>query len=394
MPDFLANMNKPTRQYFVALLRAWLDRRMGRSVPWPQPEANVDLVLVRRLLVEHKVEAALGPHLPEELQEDAFLDRIREARLRTGNLLMELERILPALTWDQCQPIVLKGAALALEHYEDPGERWFVDLDILVPREHLDEACSRLEKCGYRPFWGTQDASFYEQYHFHRVFLGPQGSCVEIHWDLVAPESSYGFDLDGLFGRALTAKLGRHEVRLASTVDQILHGVYQNLADGFLDLRRVMDMGLLMHKLSESDWLYLVKEARRAKMESAFYIWLHVVKEFFEIEAPVEVTRQMNPGWFLGRTLRGVDVTGALLNRSAEKVEGFTYFLQLILAPGLSGRMRHIRQTLFAGEATLLLDGQQAGQGNQIGARLRIFLYYAKELLLAGPRVARALLRS
>ena len=48
-------------------------------------------------LVAHHVEVALGPFLPLNFQTDSFRQSTVNARDRTSFLLMELERILPAL---------------------------------------------------------------------------------------------------------------------------------------------------------------------------------------------------------------------------------------------------------------------------------------------------------
>jgi len=40
-------------------------------------------------------------------------------------------------------------------------------------------------------------------------------------------------------------------------VDQILHATYQNIADGYLDLRRVLDLSLLLPRLSPAETMML-----------------------------------------------------------------------------------------------------------------------------------------
>ena len=384
-------MEKQTQVYLKSLLQAWLSTPVGQEPVPVAPPPGLDPSAIQRLLIAHHAEVALGPFLPLNFHTEAFRQSTMVAAQRTSFLLMELERILPAITWEDCRPVVLKGAALAATMYPDPLQRWFLDLDILVPRRQLDEVCRRLEECGYRPFHGKRDPLFYERHHFHRIMNGPQGSIVEVHWDLTTPDSIYGFDVNGVFDRSLPARVGRIGCRVSAPVDQVLHGVYQNIADGYIDLRRVMDMGLIMDKLSGEDWLYLMKESRRVKMSTAFVTWLHVVKSIVGKEPPGGISSDLVPGWVTRRTLQGLDVPGGLLDRSAEKVDGYSYLLHLLFTPNTAKRLREIKKQLFPGEALYMDSGLPADTKPGFGRRLHSSLYHAKRLVVTSLRAMRAL---
>lgn len=385
-------MEKETRQYLKSLLQAWLSTEPGAEPRPVPPPPGLDAARIRQLLVDHKVEVALGPYLPLNFHSESFRQSTMAAGQRTAFLLLELERILPVITWDDCRPVVLKGAALAPTLYPDPLQRWFLDLDLLVPRRHLDEACRRLSEKGYRPFLGKRDPIFYERHHFHRIMNGPQGSVLEIHWDLTTPDSVYGFDVEGVFERAQRARLGQQDFLVTAPVDQVLHGVYQNIADGYIDLRRVLDMGLLMQKLTREDWLYLMKESRRVTMGTAFMTWLHVVKSVLGVEPPGGIPDELVPGWVTRRTLQGLDVAGGLLERSAEKVDGYTYMLHLLFTPNTAKRLREIKKHLVPGEAMFMDNGHPPDSLPGWPKRLHSSLYHAKRLLITGWRAVRALL--
>lgn len=385
-------MNKQTRQYLKSLLQAWLETTPGQPVQAVPAPPGVDPATVRELLTAHNVEVALGPYLPLNFHNDAFRQSTMASNHRTAFLLMELERVLPAITWADCRPVVLKGAALAPTIYPDPLQRWFLDLDILVPRHQVDEVCRRLEGCGYRSFLGKRDPLYYERHHFHRILNGPQGSVLEVHWGLTIPNSIYSFDVEGVFARSRPARLGSQEFRVSAPVDQVLHGVYQNIADGYIDLRRVMDMGLLMDRLTEDDWLYLMKESRRVRMGTAFMTWLHVVKSILDKEPPGGIPPVLVPGWVTRRILEGLDVTGGLLDRKASRVEGYTYLLHLLFTPNTAKRLVEIRKQLLPGEALFMDGGHGPDRLPGWGTRLHSSLYHAKLLFVSGFRALRALL--
>ncbi len=250
------------QQYLRDLVAAWA---ADRTAVMPLP-AGVTAAAIEDRLQSHNVEAVLGPLLPESARSTAFKQQVNLSRGRSDFLLLEYERLLPVLSTADWRPVLLKGAALALGTYHQPTDRWFVDLDVLVPRDEVAGVCRRLEAIGYRHLEGKRDPLFYEKYHLHRIMLGPQGSVLEIHWDLTIPGSVYHHDVAGVFERAETLTLGRLEILGAAPVDQILHGVYQNIADGFVDLRRITDTVLLMRRLDPDDWRYLVTAAQNTGM--------------------------------------------------------------------------------------------------------------------------------
>lgn len=384
-------MNAATKQYMVRLVRAWA---AAPQEPQPVPAAaGVQLDEVRRLLVEHHLEASLGPRLPVEAQDLLWRERMRAARQRTSFLLMELERILPAITATAGRAVVLKGAALAQTHYRPAEQRWFLDLDILVPRDRVDAVCRMLQDRGYDPYHAGRNPLFYEKHHLHRMLTGPQGSHIEIHWDLTVPGSVYGFDVPGVFERARPARLGSCDFLAAAPVDQILHGVYQHIADGYLDLRRVLDAVLLMQDLDEADWRYLVDESRRQGLAAALGTALHLVKDIAGVAPPGGVPARLEPAPLTRRILHGLDLETGCLARRSTHIDGYTAFLHLLLVPRLDCRLRETWRFLWPGEAGLLDLGLPAHLGPGSPFRLRLAFNRLRLLTLCGGRALMALAR-
>ncbi len=375
------------QQYLTALVKAWAG---SDSAPVPAP-AGVSLDAIRSRLYAHNVEAAIGPFLPAATHDEAFVEHVRLSRGRTNFLLLECERVLAAIADPGWQPVLLKGAALALGTYEDPTDRWFLDLDILVPYSQVDQVCDRLVKVGYRHLKGKRDPLFYDKYHLHRIMLGPQGSVVEIHWDLTIPGSVYSHDVAGVFCRAETFRLGRTEVKCAAPVDQVLHAVYQNIADGFTDLRRILDLVLLVKRLEESDWDYLVAESQRTGMATGLYLTLHIVKQISGIEISDDFLTVLEPGPVIKRTLNGLHVANGCLDRQSAITDGYTQTLHLLLTPGVRQRIREVFRSLWVGESTLLESGYRPGQMPGLIHRTYIGLSHLKTLIALSFRAARAL---
>ncbi len=378
---------KAEHRHLRDLVRAWAD---GRTAPLPLP-AGVTTEAITDCLRVHNAEAVLGSLLPASAREEAFVQQVNLSRSRSDFLLLEYERLLPILTAPGCQPVLLKGAALALGTYAEPTDRWFLDLDVLVPRPEVDGACERLEAAGYRHLEGKRDPLFYEKYHLHRIMLGPQGSVVEIHWDLTIPGSVYKHDAAGVLERAEICRLGRHEVACAAPADQILHGVYQHIADGFVDLRRILDQVQLLRRLTPAERNYLVAEAQRTGMARGLWLSLHMVKEIAEFDPGDDLLQPLAPGSATRRTLRGLHVAEGLLERRAARVEGYTQMLHILLTPTERLRCQEILRSLWVGEGALLDRGFRPGHLPGPAKRFLIWLRQVKVLGWVSFRTARAL---
>ncbi len=387
------DMNIQTRHYLTTLMTMWA-RSRGQDivVPVALPEGVVGAE-VCEILISHHIQVAMAPYLPVEAQTLEFRENLASSRERTAFLLMELERIVPAITWSDCNPVVLKGAALAPGYYAQTDQRWFLDLDILVPRNQVDEVCRRLEVVGYSLFSGDRDPLYYDRHHLHRMMVGPQGSCVEVHWDLTLPASTYRMDVNGVLNRAKVMVLGREKVLTASPADQILQGVYQNIADGFLDLKRILDLVLLVDGLSEEDSLYLVKEARQSKMHLALGLSLHLMKSLCGINYPGGIPHCLIPGWATNRILRGLDVELGMIERRAGKVDGYSSLMHLLMVPGRSKKLKESSRYLWGGEAELMDRGHWHDDLPGLAGRLRLSLYYLKIFLMQAGRATWALVR-
>ena len=341
------------------ILRELMQRRVTGGPPLseaPHPDTPA-------YLRAHHVEAALGPLLPVASIDEEFAEAMGTSRHRTAWLLMELERILSPLETAGCAPVVLKGAGLALAHYPDPLERWFVDLDLLVPGNRVEAACDCLMTLGYQPIEPERFADYYDRYHLHRALVGPSRAVVEVHWDLTIPLSVYDQEPDGVRARAVTVDLGRGTCRVASAADQVVHAVSQQLNDGFGDLRRVLDLGCLLPSLDAAAWNQVASLTAAGRMERALALWLDVAIDLAGVTLPPEAPDGTALGPRARRILRNLDVPRGMLRFRARYQPGYARFLHLVLVPGWTLRLRELMRLLFPGEFHLMDAGHAPGRG-------------------------------
>lgn len=384
------HMKEELKQTIKEILGAWAQDPAGASAKPVALPSGLDSSVVCDLLLAHHLQVLAEPFLAEEDQTPAFREGLASARDRTAFLLLELERIMPVVAWADCRPVVLKGGSLSVNQYARPDQRWFLDLDILVPRGQVDAVCERLESVGYTPFDGNRDPLFYERHHLHRMMVGPQGSCVEVHWDLTLPTSIYGFDVAGVFNRAKEQQVGRVKMLAASPVDQVLHLVYQNIADGFLDLKRVCDLFLLVQGLEKEEKLYLVKESLRTRMNIGLWLSLHMVKSVFGVDSLWPGTETLAPGWATNRTLRGLDVEDGIFIRRADHLDGYASLIHFMMVPKQEDRWRETQRFVWIDEAELLDRGHRVGELPGWGPRFRLSLFLLKTYLVMSGRAVAA----
>ncbi len=309
-------------RYLADLVRAWA---AGSTQPVPPPRDLDRENFLRRFAVE-----AAAPTLASVLHPDALppgdWDRCHKAltlaRQRTTWLLLELERVLPALAEAGCRPIVLKGAPLALGVYPRPEDRWFIDLDVLLTRAELPVAYTALERLGYRFSETYCSPQYYENHHFHRILRSAQGVYLEAHWAVTLPASAYSFDLEALRRDATTIPLGRTSVLAPSYLDQVLHGVLQSIAGGFTDLRRVLDLHLLDGRLSDFERERLAERALAHNLATGVWLQYRLREELAGVAIPAPIAESCAPTPRVRLLLENLDVPGGCLARRARQSGG------------------------------------------------------------------------
>ncbi|MCP4573769.1 MAG: nucleotidyltransferase family protein [bacterium] len=356
------------------LVRAW-----AGVVPVPTAPPS-DPGGLWRLLWDHHVEAALGPLLPAAARNEHTDAAVAQARARTTQLLLELERLAPALEAAACRPVVLKGAALALSHYRDPAERWFVDLDVLVAPDKVDRACAALGELGYRTLETHVPVKLYDEFHLHRILEGPGNTVVEIHWALTLPGSVYAYDTDGVRERACEAALGGTTCRVAAPEDQVLHAVYQHVADGYADLRRVLDLELLSRSMDETAWRRVADLAEAGRMSRPLALWLDVAASI--LGRPVKDDLWIHsPLWPRARrAVANLNVADGCLSRRATTTPGYVEFLHLLLVPGRS-RWRELWRALVPDDERVVGAGHVPGPLGGWPGRIRAGLHNGRDLV-------------
>ncbi len=196
---------------------------------------------------------------PPEVQPHLESARILAAHQRQV-VRREVSRICRALQHVGCPVVLLKGAAYVMADLPPARGRLFGDVDILVPREALDEAEHALRRAG----WTSQEYGAYDQRYYRRWMheLPPmrhvrRGTVVDVHHDILPPTGRLRTDPARIIAAARPLDEGS-VIHVPIPEDLVLHSATHLFHDGELDqgLRDLVDLDLLIrhHGLGEAGW--------------------------------------------------------------------------------------------------------------------------------------------
>ena len=101
----------------------------------------------------------------------------------------ELMRILDCLAMIGVQPVLIKGAALAYAHYEEPHLRTSFDIDLFVDHEEMAEVCRVFEAQGYRRSQQVSGDLVMPQLDYEMKDEHGVWHIYDVHWKLACPQA-------------------------------------------------------------------------------------------------------------------------------------------------------------------------------------------------------------
>ena len=240
-------------------------------------------------------------NFPTELIPVDARNRLREAYRNRAtmntSLFLDVLKVLKSLADNQVPVIALKGLSLAKNIYGDIALRPMSDMDLLVKEEDLVRAGRILLTLGYKQYFPAWESTL-KIYHHLPPFTNKSGAMIELHWNIVTPDSPIKVDLDGLWERACLIKVDNVEVRVFSPEDLFLHlcihaCVHQQTG---LDLIPFCDMaGLIKTSADTIDWPIVIERATRWGGQKCVYLMLLLVRELLGAAPPDEIMSEIKP---------------------------------------------------------------------------------------------------
>jgi hypothetical protein len=256
---------------------------------------------------------------------------VRAAAFRLS-LDAALEELVQAFEADGVYPLLLKGPAFARWLYDDPSERTYIDLDLLVAPAELEAARQTLVGRGFQPL--TQRAHPHQREHHETWGRRRPPAVIELHHTIFLLGAPPGLVWERFVADAQTLMVGAARVRapgpdasaLLVALHALLHGV--GMPKPLLDLERALARG------EPASWQRAAALARELGAEDAFAAGLRLVPEGRRLAAELGLPELSSP-----RALR-------LL---AETREPAVAIERLVTTGGFRARARVIVLTLVPG---------------------------------------------
>jgi hypothetical protein len=237
---------------------------------------------------------------------------------RNALLYQALHQMLHALDTTSIPLIVLKGAALAETVYPHRALRPMSDVDLLIHKADLPRVEDILMKLGNMLQAHTQSKAWYQEHHYHVVFINPERSAItppiEVHWHIDRPSNAFRIDIDGLWERAIPVPIAGVETLMLAPEDLLLHLCLHTcrhagspMAGGMLNfrLRSFCDLADTIRQYGPSlNWGDLIRRASQWCIQPYVYLTLQLAKELLDAAMPESILEELKPTGFDMRLLR------------------------------------------------------------------------------------------
>jgi hypothetical protein len=189
----------------------------------------------------------------------------------------------------------VKGCALNLLGYFQPGQRPMTDLDIVVPQARAFDAASILESLGWQ-LDSTQNRPLSpEEVRFsaHGKFAKGKVLIVELHWE--SPTQFLRGPAPGdAWQRSLPADFQGHPCRVLNPADQLLHiCAHGAAANAIAPIRWAAD-ALALIRESTIAWPDFVSQAHRHRLVPFVREPLRFLVEKLDAPIPAETIAQLD----------------------------------------------------------------------------------------------------
>jgi hypothetical protein len=207
--------------------------------------------------------------------------------LRNLLLASELLAISRAFRSRGIEHLAFKGPAMAAALFGNLDRRLSNDIDIVVPRRRLNEACTVLAELG---FTGKNDLSrsqlaaafrFAREHTFSR-----RGIDLDLHWRIVPVFISPSLDEGGIWERAVETLLFGQSVPTLSPEDLLIALCLHAGAHDWKHLSLFCDIALPLLRNSQLDWEIALRHLGDSNTRRIVFVSLHLTRTHFDAIIP------------------------------------------------------------------------------------------------------------
>ena len=224
------------------------------------------------------------------------------AEKHAAQVRWEMNRIQHALAHIGHPILLLKGAAYLMADLPPARGRLFTDIDIMLPKERLDEA----ERLLFGHGWITTHQNAYDQRYYRKWMheLPPlqhikRRTVLDIHHTILPLTARLKPDPAKLWMDAVGIE-GQSGFKVLAPMDMVLHSATHLFHDGELQqgLRDLVDLDALMrHFGAKPDfWPQLVSRAAELDLARPLYYALHYTSSILDTPVPDAILSESGVG--------------------------------------------------------------------------------------------------
>lgn len=236
----------------------------------------------------------LDIHPPESVKE-SLRERYKRRAFRNIDYVEQLATVVQELRNQEIRVIPYKGPMVTQVAYDELGQRWFSDLDLLVAPDDILDARKILQEIGYRqsnllgvsPTALVNGSIFRWGGEFH--FENDDGIPVELRYRFVGKNTdSQGLFYD-LWDNRTSRQIAGREFPALSPEDRLIVLLAHGTKHGWNRLSWIHDIALLLQQ--DVDWDKLLKRSEKYGWQSAILLGLAVTAELADVELSPTVRR-------------------------------------------------------------------------------------------------------
>lgn len=294
-------------------------------------EQDVDWSKIHNIVLRHRVASSFVNVLdntavepPEEIGL-TLEERVHETSLRNLEYSRQLHELSDLFDEYDITALPFKGPVLAEIAYDSVSDRCFDDLDFLVHREDVKEACQLLEQEGYKRinFPGISVETLIDGTVFRwgkeLRFVNPDnGVPVELRFGFIGGEHSDLDIINEFWERRTTVPVAGEPLPALSPEDRALLVLVHGTKHGWRRLSWVSDTVSIVQQ--NIDWETVMMRAKKYRWRNATIYGLAVVEQLADVTVPDPVKSEMESNRLC---LWGAQRTAAYIQNHPEENLGY-----------------------------------------------------------------------
>lgn len=276
------------------LLRAAVLDGAYATRAWRQARGLLDRPPKQRDPAATWLRPLLGANLDRLGIDDPLLEELQRARSETESrnrhLFEHIGRLVERLRGEQIDTMLLKGAALVAGG-ADSGSRPMSDVDLLVRQSDADSAVTVTSASGWTARHEISSGFLAVKHAAH--YADADGCQLDLHWYVFEDCCRPGVD-DGIWARAMPAKLDGVECARPSPADALLHTCVHGARWTRTPGIRWASDALAIMRGGDVAWETLVSEAQHRSFVVRLRSTLRYLRRALDAPVPEWVTQQLD----------------------------------------------------------------------------------------------------